>query len=329
MLPEALRHIRWKSLNDLLRRTRELVANLTRLPPPPGAAGPASEGATTPPRYHRLARVVLTDDVSRTLFEEYAAHRQSERGGEETGWVLLGTRDESEAVVLATLPAGAERDAGHEHVRFNSAAQALASRIVRQADRRLTLLGVVHTHPGSLRHPSRGDYDGDRLWVPQLRGGEGVFGIGTADAEKLTDGEVVGVHPKPNTQCLGPLRFSWYTLAGGEKRYHRVPVELTIGPDRAKPLRPVWGEIEQYADRLDRLARQLTKVRFDVTAGRDNDALAVLVGLPDGATIRVVLEGKDVRYFHEVECGASQVELPDTPPDQGIYLLLAELARRG
>jgi proteasome lid subunit RPN8/RPN11 len=322
-------HIRWTTLNDLLRRTRELVANLTRLPPTPGAAHSAGDGATSPPQYKRLVRVVLTDDVSRTLFDEYAAHRQSERGAEETGWVLLGTRDETEAVVLATLPAGAERDAGREHVRFNSAAQALASRIVRQADRRLTLLGVVHTHPGSLRHPSRGDLEGDRQWVPQLRGGEGVFGIGTTDAGEESQSEMVAVHLKPNTQCLGPMRFSWYTLAAEEKRYHRVPVELTLGPDLAKPLRPVWSEIEQHADRLDRLARQQTKVRFDITAGRTKEALAVAVGLADGGTIRVLIEGKEARYFHEANGEVSQIELPDTPPDQGIYLLLAELARRG
>ena len=265
----------------------------------------------------------MTDEVCRTLFDEYAAHRHSDRGAEETGWVLLGIRNESDAVVLATLPAGADRDAGREHVRFNSAAQALASRIVRQADRRLTLLGVVHTHPGGLRHPSRGDLEGDREWVPQLRGGEGVFGIGTADADNPTEPD-----PKPNTQCLGPLRFSWYTLAVGEKRYHRVPVETTPGPDLAKTLRPVWGEIEHHADRLDRLARQQTKVRFDVVTGRTNEALAVAVPLADGTTIRAVIEGKGVRYFHESPGGVSQVELPDAPPDQGIYLLLAELARR-
>lgn len=273
--------------------------------------------------------MVLTDDVSRTLFEEYATHRKSDRGAEETGWVLLGTRDEHEAVVLATLPAGADRDAGREHVRFNSAAQAFASRVVRQVDRRLVLLGVVHTHPGNLRQPSRGDLEGDREWVPQLRGGEGVFGIGTADAEQGGDADLVGVHPKPNTHCLGPLRFSWYTLAAGEKRYHRVPVVLTIGPDLAKPLRPVWGEIEQHAPRLDRLAAQQKQVRFDVTEGRTKAALAVVVGLADGGAIRVLLEGADTRYFHETDGGASQVDLPGTPPDHGIYLLLAELARRG
>ena len=111
--------------------------------------------------------------------------------------------------MLATLPAGAERDAGEAHVRFNSAAQALASRIVRQEDRRLTLLGVVHTHPGSLRHPSarrlpRATASG---W-PKLRGGEGVFGIGTADAEPRPDAGV-GWQPAaeravPRASCGSP-----------------------------------------------------------------------------------------------------------------------------
>src|SRR5438105_1121077 len=130
--------------------------------------------------YHPLERVILSDGVNRTLFEEYAAHRRNEQGDRETGWLLLGLRREDEAIVLATLPAGARSDAGVSHVRFNSAAQALGSRIVRQKDRGLVALGVVHTHPGSLRHPSDGDYQGDCQWVSCLRGQEGVFGIGTA-----------------------------------------------------------------------------------------------------------------------------------------------------
>ena len=117
------------------------------------------------PLYLPLDGIRLTDGVGHTLFEEYAAHRAEARGDEETGWVLLGLREEAQAVVLATLPAGAQRDASTSHVRFNSIAQAVGSRIIRQADRRLTILGVVHTHPGSLRHPSDGDYAGDSQWV--------------------------------------------------------------------------------------------------------------------------------------------------------------------
>ena len=114
----------------------------------PAAPPPASS-------LRRLRQVRLTDGVGHTLFEEYAGHRAN-RGEVETGWVLLGLREADEAIVVATLPAGAEADAGVAHVRFNSEAQVVASRIVRQSDRRLRILGVVHTHPGSLRHPSEG-----------------------------------------------------------------------------------------------------------------------------------------------------------------------------
>ena len=79
----------------------------------------------------------------------------------------------------------------------------------------LTILGVVHTHPGSLRHPSEGDLKGDRIWVQHLRGKEGVFAIGTADAPP--DGGMFASRPKPNVHCLGKLRFSWYALQGRAK----------------------------------------------------------------------------------------------------------------
>jgi len=49
-------------------------------------------------RYLPLERILLTDGVSRTLFEEYAAHRDSARGNEETGWQLLGFRESTQAV---------------------------------------------------------------------------------------------------------------------------------------------------------------------------------------------------------------------------------------
>ena len=81
----------------------------------PTPAARAAEHPPGPPHYDRLERVVLADDVARTLFAEYAAHRASDRGAEETGWVLLGVREATQAIVLATLPAGANRDAGEAH----------------------------------------------------------------------------------------------------------------------------------------------------------------------------------------------------------------------
>src|SRR5262245_23448155 len=71
---------------------------------------------TAPSILGPLEKIVLTDGVCRTLFEEYSEHRQGKRGDEETGWVLMGQRHEREAIALATLPAGAAREAGVAHV---------------------------------------------------------------------------------------------------------------------------------------------------------------------------------------------------------------------
>ena len=120
--------------------------------------------------YAPLRRILLTDGVAHTLFEEYAAHRGEARGEEETGWVLLVSARPTKPSCWRRCRPEPKRDAGVAHVRFNSNAQALASRIVRQTDRRLTIIGVVHTHPGSLRHPSDGDFQGDRQWVAGLAG---------------------------------------------------------------------------------------------------------------------------------------------------------------
>lgn len=281
---------------------------------------------SAPRTYRPLERVILTDGVARSLFEEYAEHRAGERGEEETGWVLLGVRDASEAVVLATLPAGTERRAGVGHVQFNSAGQALGSRIVRQKDRRLTILGVVHTHPGSLRHPSDGDFRGDSRWVGQLRGREGIFGIGTADAEPL-DGANVAWQPRPSVHCLGELCFSWYALGHGDRKYRPLPVSLTIGPDLARPLHSVWPILEEHAPRLDCLFRQQAGVVFEPVHGDGESALALLIPLaePDQA-LRVLLTRDEVRYYLLRDGATFAADPGEDRVDRGVYLLLAELA---
>jgi len=269
---------------------------------------------------------LLTDDVSRTLFEEYASHRESPRGEEETGWILLGLREADEAVALATLPAGTARDAGVAHVRFNALAQGLGSRIVRQYDRRITILGVVHTHPGSLRHPSDADFRGDAQWVGQLRGKEGVFGIGTVDAPARSAG-LVARHPQPNVQSWGGMRLSWYVLGEGDKNYRSVPVELTLGPDLARPLHSIWPTIETHAERLDCLARQQTGVVFDVVSGERGTALSVRIPLAEANdAIRVLLNEKEVCYLLERGGEVLAADPHEPRVDRGVYLLLAELA---
>ncbi|MBI1916088.1 MAG: Mov34/MPN/PAD-1 family protein [Planctomycetes bacterium] len=298
-----------------------------------GAASPAvQEAPGLPKHYEPLCRVLLTDGVARTLFEEYAAHRAAERGDEETGWMLLGLRERDEAIALATLPAGTQRDAGIAHVRFNSSGQALASRIVRQADRRIIHLGVVHTHPGSLRHPSDGDFQGDSDWVQKhVRGREGVFGIGTADGPLLSSpvprAAVFASRPRPNVQCLGELCFSWYSLRPGQSHYEPLPVELTIGPDLARSLHEVWPTLEEHAERLDRLYRQQAGVTCTVMEDARGPALAVNVPLAEaGDAIRVLLWPKEVRYYVLRGGEVFAVDCPADSVDRGVYLLMAELA---
>ncbi len=316
-------------LQALVSSARGLLNDFRRSWQRPRPTPPAPrEIVSAATNYGPLQRVLVTDEVARTLFEEYAVHRAAECGDEETGWHLLGLREAREAIVLATLPAGSESDAGVAHIRFNSTAQAVASCIVRQQDRRLRSLGVVHTHPGSLRHPSDGDLRGDREWVQHLRGKEGVFGIGTADGPP-TNGSPIAYQPRPHVQCLGGLRFSWYALRQGDANYRPLPVELTIGPDLARPLHAVWSVVEEHAEQLERLYRQQTRMRFEVLPDRDNPGLLVTLPLAaDGESIRVLLSRKEVRYYVERGGELRALDHTDDCVDRRVYLLLAELASR-
>jgi proteasome lid subunit RPN8/RPN11 len=291
---------------------------------------PAPKRDLSPPAvsYGPLRRILLTDGVAHTLFEEYAGHRSEARGAEETGWVLLGLREAEEAVVLATLPAGAEADSSIAHVRFNSDAQALAYRIVRQRERRLTIVGVVHTHPGSLRHPSDGDFQGDSEWVARLRGGDGVFGIGTADGPDAA-APLFAHQPRPNVQCLGDLRFSWYGLGRGDSGYRPLPLELTIGPDLARALHSLWPALEAHAERIDRLYRQVAGLRFEVISDERGPGLVLTLPLAAGGeAIRVLVRQKEVRYYVLLGGETMAVDVNEDCVDRGVYLLLAEVAAR-
>jgi proteasome lid subunit RPN8/RPN11 len=282
---------------------------------PAGPAGPRS--------YHRLERVVLTEAVAQTLFTDFAEHRAGPRGDEEVGWVLLGLREEKEVVVLATLPAGADREAGVAHVHFNSTAQAVACRIVRQGNRKLGIVGVVHTHPGTLRHPSDGDFQGDSLWVGRLRGSEGVFGIGTADG-KPANGKPVS-YPA-HMQGQGELCFSWYGLAEGDRRYRRLPIAVTEGPDLARPLHPVWDTIERHADALDRLCQQLAHLSFEV-AGPERTLVVRFPVADTSDSVRILLHEEQAHFF--LDRGNELISIDPGEPllERAVFLVLAELAR--
>jgi len=196
--------------------------------------------------------------------------------------------------------------------------------LVRRNDRRVAVLGVVHTHPGSLRHPSDGDYRGDVKWVGQLRGGEGVFGIGTADGKIERPG--VAWQPQPHQQCLDEMCWSWYCLGENDRTYRSLPVAVTIGPDLALELRPVWDVIEAHGQRLDNLAHTLSRVSFEVVAGPPPALVATVPGPDADTAIRVSMTAKEVRYLIFREGSALTADLPESRIDHGVYLLLAELA---
>jgi hypothetical protein len=187
----------------------------------------------------------------------------------------------------------------------------------------------VHTHPGSLRHPSDGDYHGDSQWVAGRRGQEGVFGIGTADGDRPTS-TVIAQQPRPHVQRLGELSFSWYALGAGDRRYRPLEVGLTLGPDLARPLHPVWSTIEAHAEPLDRLYRQQAGVTFAVASGMYGPALAVDLALAaQGSSLRLILERKEVRYYLVRGDELLAVDPHESQVDRGVYLLLAELAGQG
>ncbi len=199
----------------------------------------------------------------------------------------------------------------------------MGSRIVRQWDRGLALVGVVHTHPGSLRQPSDGDYQGDSPWVAQLRGGDGVFGIGTADVGAMTQAERQETH----REVLGDLSFSWYALAKGEPRYRKLPIEIVLGPDLARPLHPVWDLIEAHAEALDCLYRQQAGVTFEVPPATERASLVARVPLADpGDFLRVILERSEVRDIVQRQGLVSAVDPEEDRVDRAVSMILAELA---
>jgi hypothetical protein len=116
-------------------------------------------------------------------------------------------------------------------------------------------------------------------------------------------------------------------LGQGDKRYRKLPLEVTLGPDLAKPLHMVWDVIETHAEGLDRLCRQQAGVVFEMVAGVDAPALAAQLPLAEkGGFLRIILEGEEVHYFVQHEGMLSAVDPEADSVDRAVYLILAELA---
>jgi proteasome lid subunit RPN8/RPN11 len=314
MATQGLGEILGLSWRWIVEQARGIPRAVPRIPAPSANRDPL----------RRLERVVLTDAVARRLFDDFIDHRATPRGEEEIGWMIVGLRSGSEALVQGLLPAGSMREAGVAHVEFNREAYGVAIKFLRQRHPQLDLLGVVHTHPGSLRHPSEGDWHGDSRWVGRLRGREGVFGIGTADAH-APEGFIS--NPSPHRQIRGPLSFCWYALAHGDRRYRTIPVGITLGDDLAAPLQKCWESLERHAIPLERLFRQQVGFTMEELELDGKSLLSARLPLvePD-RSLRILIDHDDVRWYLEEDDRLTAIRPDPGPLDANAYAIMAKLA---
>jgi len=120
--------------------------------------------------------LTIADSCLQTLSADLAKHLASDRAAEETGWLLLGIRDQTSVHVTDLVPAGENRIGTPNSIQFDAASQVAATKAIRDRDSRVEVLGVAHTHPSGRHRPSSGDLEGDKQWVQNLRS-DGLFGI--------------------------------------------------------------------------------------------------------------------------------------------------------
>lgn len=288
----------------------------------------ASESLSVPQRdLSPITHVLISSGVGNTLVQGYRNHLDQDRGDEETGWLLMGYREKKRAIIMAAVPSGEFREASSTHVKFNSQAQVVAGRLLRQVHQKLEVLGLFHTHPGRLRHPSSGDYQGDIQWVKNLPGKQGVFGIGTVDHEAIGQQEFAKKLAL-NSFHMNNMRFDWFSLANGDANYVKVPIRWTLGEDLAKPLHVVWDAMEMHAAEIEKVLIQQSKASCSITKTDCGHRLTLSVPLAGIAGKILVFIFKDkVQYFFEKNEQLFAVDIQEDKVDRGIYLVLAELSK--
>lgn len=317
---------------------------LPAVEPEAKASPPPPETPSEPPGPVMAIRA----GVLATMFRDFHNHRATERGNEETGWLLLGRRDgQGGATIEATLPPGEFRDAGMAHVNMNSTAQSVAMRLLKRAHPHLDVLGVAHTHPGRMCRPSQGDYQGDSQWVPNLVQKEGLFAIGVWGMEKNhlnddlfatnnvkeDDAEVRGDANRANTTHEeGAARFYWYALAAGDQWYRHLALKTVDGDDLAAKMLGHWPVIEQYAGSIDRLIRMQGHLEMSLLPLGDGDEPALLLRQPlsrPGEELQVVLQGREVVFFRMFRGEPEEIEAPAERLDSAFYEVLSRHTRGG
>jgi proteasome lid subunit RPN8/RPN11 len=319
---------------EALLPTVEAVGEVTPVPAPVEAPPVSAEPV-----------IAIRAGVLATMFKDFHSHRATDRGNEETGWLLLGRRDGRGATIEAALPPGEFRDAGMAHVNMNSTAQSVAMRLLKRAHSHLDVLGVAHTHPGRMCRPSQGDYQGDSQWVPYLVQKEGIFAIGVwgmeknnlnslpdkANMEQDDDAEVRGDANRLNTiHEDGRAQFHWYALAAGDQWYRHQALQTVEGDDLAATILGHWPVIEQYAGSIDRLIRMQGHLELNLLPFGNGDAPALLMRQPlprPGEELQVVLQGREVVFFRMVQGEPEEIEAPAERLDSAFYEVMSRLTR--
>lgn len=280
-----------------------------------------------------------------TMFEDFQKHKETDRGEEETGWMLLGRREAGVVIIEAALPPGEFRDAGTAHVNVNSTAISVAMRVLKKSHPRLDVIGMAHTHPGSLDRPSEGDYRGDIVWVRKLPGRQGVFAIGVWEFDEpvnfLDDDANQGsgdvrepVPPIAPVSCFrdGRSRFNWFSLSEGDGWYKACPMEPVAGDDFGQSVRQHWEVLEHFAGSIDRLLQMQPGMRMGLLPVSDGVAPAMVLCQPlarDGEELQVVLQGRDARFFRMSAEEIDELQAPRERLDTAFFEVMAELTRGG
>src|SRR5260370_40761846 len=104
-----------------------------------------------------------------------------------------------------------------------------------------------------------------------------------------------------------------------------MSVAVEFGPDHGGTLQGVWETIETHAEPLERLCQQQAKITMKILEG----GLAVQLPLVQPFNnLRLILEKEKVRYVLVRGNDLIEVEPKTRLVDQGVYLVLAELAAK-
>lgn len=157
-------------------------------------------------------KLMLPNSVLDSLFADWPAVGDVDEIGWpiEAGWLLLGIRQECLQATAALRGEGQGRS-----VTFGALWDSVME--MRAEDKRIEVLGLVHTHPGSNHFPSDADFDADRQWLKRLRGRAGVFGIGTSLADAGSIKEAVSVR--------GEQAITWWSLSDISEWYEPLTVQ--------------------------------------------------------------------------------------------------------